>query len=103
MKKEPIWKKVNSRPHPDANLDKYKRESGSLVREVKNDPNDIEILREDILDTWFPTIKESDEFLRFINELLENISSDNWWFQNNDERWNIVDEEPRTEEAPITD
>jgi hypothetical protein len=47
------------------------------VREVKNDPNDIEILREDILDTWFPTIKESDEFLRFINELLENISSDN--------------------------
>lgn len=93
MKKEPIWKKAPNRLHPDANFGKYKRESGSLIREVNNDSNDIEILTENIIDEWHPTIKGSNEFLRFINQLLEFITSDNWSFENSDEGREQWDEE----------
>jgi hypothetical protein len=47
------------------------------MREVNNDSNDIEILTENIIDEWYPAIKESNEFLRFINKLLEFVTSDN--------------------------
>jgi len=51
------------RIHPDARLGKYKWESHSLVREVVKSSNDIEILKEDTLNKWYPTIKDSNDFL----------------------------------------
>lgn len=96
MRNEPIWKRVPTRIHPDANLGEYKRETGSLVRDVNNSYDDIEILTEDILDEWYPTIKNSAEFLKYVNKLLEAISSNNWWFSGYDdgrEEWE--------EESPI--
>jgi hypothetical protein len=47
------------------------------MREVSKSPNDIEILRENTLNKYYPSIKDSNEFLEFINKLLESISSDN--------------------------
>ena len=99
MKNEPIWKPA-PRFHPDAKLGKYKRESWSLVRGVLNSPNDIEILTENTLDAWYPSIRNSNEFLEFINKLLEAISSDNWWFTNYNDGWEQREEEPEVPSMP---
>lgn len=93
MENEPIGKPM-PRLHSDARLGKYKRESWSLMREVSKSPNDIEILRKYTLNKYYPTIKDSNEFLEFINRLLESISSNNWWFGDYDAGWEEREEEP---------
>ena len=93
MGNEPVGKPM-PRLHPDARLGKYKRESWSLMREVSKSPSDIEILRKDTLNKFYPSIRDSNEFLEFINKLLESISSDNWWFSDYDTGWEEREEEP---------
>lgn len=76
MKLNPIWTLVQRVPNKKELL-LYAREWWSLIRDVKNDINDIEVLTEDIIGKWYPAIKDSNEFCRFVNMMLDNISKDN--------------------------
>ena len=103
MKENPIWTKV-FRVIGDWRLWEYNWEDSSFVRDVWWNNNDIEVLTKKVVDERYPTIKNSNKFKEFANNLLGGISRDNSQFAGWDENCPYNNQKPipqnKSEEIP---
>lgn len=96
MKENPIWS-----IYYGWSLNHYYRKNWSLKRASDWGVHDVEILTNEILDKWYPSIKNSDKFLNFINNLLIAISRHSWlWDDRENAGVSVTVPEESEEEEP---